>query len=82
MGLTQRRLFCRRPLHRQLMRLAKERGQSLGELVRVACERQYGLADRQKRLAAVDALAAMQLPVGPVEQMIAESLRDPQDLPD
>jgi hypothetical protein len=31
------------------------------------------------RLAAVEALAAMRLPVGPVEQMIAESLPEPQN---
>jgi hypothetical protein len=37
---------------------------SLGELIRQACERQYGLADRQSRLAAVDALEALRLPVG------------------
>ncbi len=60
-------------LHRQLTRLARERGQSLADLVREACERQYGLVDRESRLAAVEAVAAMRLPVGPVEQMIAES---------
>jgi hypothetical protein len=69
-------------LHRQLTQLAEERGQSLGELVRQACERQYGLADRKGRLAAVEELAALRLPVGPVEEMIAESVADPKDLPD
>jgi hypothetical protein len=39
------------------------------------------LADRDDRLAAVKALAALRLPVGPVEEMIAESVREPQDLP-
>jgi predicted transcriptional regulator len=68
-------------LHRQLSQLAQERGQSLGELVRQACERQYGMADADARLAAVEAMAAMRLPVGPVEQMIAESVAVPQDLP-
>jgi predicted transcriptional regulator len=69
-------------LHRRLMQLAQERGKSLGELVRQACERQYGLSDERARLAAVEALGLMRLPVGPVEEMIAESLADPQDLPD
>jgi hypothetical protein len=69
-------------LYRQLSQLAEQRGQSLGELVRQACERQYGMADTATRLAAVKAMAAMRLPVGPVEQMIAESVADPQDLPD
>jgi hypothetical protein len=68
-------------LHRQLSQLAQERGQSLAELVRQACERQYGLADAGTRLAAVDAIEAMRLPVGPVEQMVAESVADPRDLP-
>jgi predicted DNA-binding protein len=69
-------------LHRQLSQLAAERGQSMGELVRQACERQYGMADVNARLAAVEALRSMRLPVGPVEQMIAESVAEPQDLPD
>jgi hypothetical protein len=67
-------------LHRQLSQLAQERGQSLGELVRHACERQYGMADADARLAAVDAIEIMRLPVGPVEQMVAESVADPRDL--
>jgi predicted DNA-binding protein len=69
-------------LHRRLTQLAQERGESLGELVREACERQYGLSDERARLAAVEALGVMRLPVGPVEEMIAESVADPQDLPD
>jgi predicted DNA-binding protein len=69
-------------LHRQLSQLAAERGQSMGELVRQACERQYGMADVDARLAAVEALRSMRLPVGPVEQMIAESVAEPEDLPD
>jgi hypothetical protein len=69
-------------LHRQLTQLARERGQSLGELVRQACERQYCITDRRARLAAVDALEALRLPVGPVEQIIAESVADPRDLAD
>jgi hypothetical protein len=69
-------------LHRRLTELARERGQSLGELVRQACERQYGLTDERARLEAVEALAALRLPVGPVEQMIAESVAAPRDLPE
>jgi predicted DNA-binding protein len=69
-------------LHRQLSQLAEERRQSMGELIRQACERQYGTPDVEARLAAVEALRAMRLPVGPVEQMIAESVPDPRDLPE
>jgi hypothetical protein len=46
------------------------------ELVRQACEREYGMAEVDARLAAVEAIEAMRLPVGPVEQMIAESVAE------
>lgn len=83
MGLSHKTtILLSEALHRQLTQLAQERGQSLGELVRQACERHYGMTDRRARLAAVEALGAMRLPVGPVEKMIAESVADPQDLPD
>jgi hypothetical protein len=39
-------------------------------------------ADVDERLAPVEALRAMRLPVGPVEQMIAESVPYPRELPD
>jgi predicted DNA-binding protein len=82
MGLSHKTtILLSGALHRRLTQLADERGKSLGELIRQACERQYGLADRDDRLAAVKALAALRLPVGPVEEMIAESVREPQDLP-
>jgi predicted transcriptional regulator len=81
-GLVSQTILLSETLHRRLMQLAQERGKSLGELVRQACERQYGLSDERARLAAVEALGLMRLPVGPVEEMIAESLADPQDLPD
>jgi hypothetical protein len=54
----------------------------MGELVRQACERQYGMADVDARMAAVEALRSMRLPVGPVEQMIAETVAEPEDPPD
>lgn len=83
MGLTHKTtVLLSRTLHRQLTQLARERGQSLGELVRQACERQYGVVDAEARVAAVEAIEAMRLPVGPVERMIAESVADSRDLPD
>jgi hypothetical protein len=69
-------------LHRRLTEVARDRGQSLGELVRQACERHYGTTDRRERLAAVEALATLRLPIGPVEQMVAESVAEPKDPPD
>jgi hypothetical protein len=83
MGLTHKTtILLSEPLHRQLTALAKERRQSLGELVRRACEQQYGAVDQDTRRRAVDELAAMRLPVGPVEQLLAESVADPRPLPE
>ncbi|HEY6323154.1 MAG TPA: CopG family transcriptional regulator [Thermoanaerobaculia bacterium] len=67
-------------LHRQLTRLAHQRGESLGELVRQACEAQYGIISRESRVAAVRALEAMSLPVGDPEQIERESVPAPEDL--
>ena len=60
-------------LHERLTRLAEQEGVSLGELVRRACEREYGIVSRKERIAAVEALAALRLPVADVETMKRES---------
>jgi len=67
-------------LHERLSRLAVERGTSLGDLVRTACESQYGLPTKDEKLAAVRSLAALTLPVGDPQQMKRESVPDPQEL--
>ncbi len=67
-------------LHARLLRLAGQKQTSLGDLVRSACEKQYGLASVEERLAAVGALAALDLPVGSPEQMARESVPNPEDL--
>ncbi len=67
-------------LHARLIRLAKQKGTSLGDLVRSACERQYGLATVEERLAAVEALAGLDLPVGTPEEMARESVPSPEEL--
>jgi hypothetical protein len=67
-------------LHRQLTRLARQQGVSLGELVRRACEARYGIVSRESRLAAVSELEAMSLPVADPEQMERESVPRPEDL--
>ena len=64
-------------LHDRLTRLAAERGTSLGDLVRRACEDHYGVPSEEERLAAVRALAALSLPVGTPAEMAAESVPDP-----
>lgn len=64
-------------LHERLTRLAEQRGGSLGWLVREACVRQYGLVAGEDRLAAVQSLEALSLPVGDPIQMKRESLLRP-----
>ena len=67
-------------LHARLLRLAAQKGTSLGDLVRTACEKQYGMATLEDRLAAVEALGDMELPVGTPEEMARESVPDPEEL--
>lgn len=81
MELTKKTTILFPPdLHARLTRLADLKGTSLGELVRSACEKQYGLASTEERLAAVKALASLDLPVGTPEEMARESVPAPRDL--
>jgi len=67
-------------LHDRLSRLAEHRGTSLGDLVRRACEIQYGLVPIEARLEAVRELASLALPVGEPEDLERESVPDPAEL--
>ncbi len=67
-------------LHERLTRLARERNTSIGDLVRTAVERQYGLVPPQERLDAVDALAELRLPVASPAEMEAESVPRPEEI--
>jgi predicted DNA-binding protein len=67
-------------LHHRLTRLAQQRGSSLGELVRSACEQQYGAPSREERLAAVRRIAELNLPVGDARRMKRESVPRAEDL--
>lgn len=67
-------------LHEHLAHLARQRGVSLGELVRRACEAQYGMVSRESRLAAVRELEALSLPVSSPDQMERESVPEWKDL--
>ena len=67
-------------LHDRLTRLAAHEGVSLGELIRRACERQYGLVSASERLLAARELAALSLPVGDVRRLKKESVVAPEDL--
>ncbi len=55
-------------LHSRLTSLAARRGVSLGELVREACEAQFGLGGSPDRIDAARALGALSLPVPPAPE--------------
>lgn len=67
-------------MHQFLRNLAKHKATSLGELVRVACELQYGFRDPEKRMSALDALVALQLPVDSPRNMKQQSTPEPREL--
>jgi hypothetical protein len=67
-------------LHKRLARLAAREGTSIGELVRSAVRRQYGLFPGEERLAAVDELAGLALPVGSPQEMENESVPAPEEI--
>ena len=67
--------------HQRLKELARHRKTSIGELVRSACDEVYGLTDdRSARLAAIEELEAMGLPVGTPQEMKRESLARLKDI--
>lgn len=77
MDLTKKTTILLSPgSHRRLTELAARRGVSMGELVREACATAYGIGDDVARTSAIDALAALQLPVGSVAAMKRESVPD------
>lgn len=67
-------------LHEHLVLVAKQRGVSLGHLVRTACEAQYRTVRSEDRLMAARKLGALGLPVGEVGTMKAESVLTIEDL--
>jgi hypothetical protein len=69
-------------LYDRLTILAEERHTSLGNLVRVACEKEYGAPSLEEKLAALARIAARNLPVGTPAQMKRESVAAPKKLYD
>ena len=69
-------------LHEHLTRLAKQRGKSLGELVRSACESQYRFLSREQRLKAVEEIGRLALPVGSPAKMKRQSVLNLNELPE
>lgn len=75
MDLTKKTTILFPPeLHDRLARLAARNGMSLGELVRRACEKEYGLLSREERVQAVRHLAALGLPVADAQEMKRQSV--------
>ena len=62
-------------VYRQLEQVARQQGMSVAHLVRQAAIQCYLVPDRRTRQAAVDALAAMNLPVADWPRMKAEIVR-------
>ena len=67
-------------LHAHLKRLARQRGVSIGHLIREACETQYSYVSKTDRLAAADELARLGLPVASPRRLARESVPDPDEL--
>ena len=65
-------------LHSRLTSLAAQKQTSLGELVREACIRQYGLSSPDERLDAVRKLSSLELPIGEPRALKLESVVDPE----
>lgn len=81
MELTKKTTILFSPeLHRRLSRLAARQGRSLGDLVREACELQYGVVGSRAQVEAVEALAGLALPVGTPEEMKRESVPGADEL--
>lgn len=75
MELTKKTTILLSPdLYEHLTRTAKARRKSLGQLVREACEIQYGRVSGEDRLRAVDELRRLSLPVGSPRAMKRESV--------
>ena len=81
MELTKKTTILFPPdLHERLSMLAAQKHVSMGALVREACEHQYKVARKENRIAAVQALAKLALPVASPKKMKKESVPSPREL--
>jgi hypothetical protein len=80
MALTKKTIVLFPPeLHRRLTQVAAERKTSLADMVRRACEREYGYGSvtYEEKLATLHRMASLNLPTCDIEQMERESVPDP-----
>ena len=66
-------------LYKMLKDESKARSLSIGELIRSACEKQYGLSSETEALEAAEQLSALELPVGTAVAMKQESVPGPEE---
>lgn len=77
MALSKKTMVLFPPeLHERLTQVAAERQTSLGELVRRACEKEYGEVSREQKRAALKRITCLRLPVGDPRRMKRESVPD------
>ena len=67
-------------LYKMLKGESEARKVSIGELIRAACVKQYGLPPESESLDAVDRLSALSLPVDTPATMKRESVPNPEEL--
>jgi hypothetical protein len=81
MELTKKTTILFSPeLHRRLTQIAERGGISLGELVRSACEREYGRTPREEKITAIRRMSKLGLPVANVRRMKRTSVPAPEKL--
>ena len=81
MALTKKTtILLSKPLERGLKRMAKARHTSMGQLIREACCKQYGIGMGDDALEALEELESLALPVDDVSTMKSELVPAADDL--
>jgi len=81
MGLSKKTTILLSPrLYRMLKAISRSKNRSIGELIRSACEKQYGLFSESEALEAADRLSSLDLPVSTPASMKRESVAEPGEL--
>ncbi len=77
MGLTKKTtILFPEDLYNHLKKVARSRRKSVGDLIRSACEKEYGLVSTDESMAAVESLGNLNLPAPSMEQMKAEIIAE------